>query len=90
MLSKLFEPLILARMLPELKTKGFPPIQQTAYPCGVSCEGATFAMYENAHNRNTVFQTFYDLDKASIVTVLSNASYWSTSTQVQYMASAGE
>ena len=71
-LSKLFESLTLARMLaqmlPELETKGFPSIQQTAYQCGVSCEDATFAVYETlthlARNGNTVFQTFYDLEEA--------------------------
>ena len=55
-------------ILPELETKGFPSIQQTAYQCGVSCEDATFAVYETlthlAQNGNTVFQTFHDLEKA--------------------------
>jgi hypothetical protein len=64
-LSKLFQSVTL---LPEFETKGFPSIQQTAYQCGVSCEDATFAVYETlthlARNGNTVFQTFYDLEKA--------------------------
>ena len=32
-------------MMPELKSKGFPSIQQIAYQCGVSCEDATFTMH---------------------------------------------
>ena len=67
-LSKLFESLTLSRMMPELESKGFPSIQQTAYQCGVSCEDATFATYETithlTRNGNNVFQTFYDLEKA--------------------------
>ena len=67
-LSKLFESLTLSRMLPELESKGFPSIQQTAHQCGVSCEDATFAVYETithlTRNGNTVFQTFFDLEKA--------------------------
>ena len=45
-LSKLFESLTLSRMMPELESKGFPSIQQTAYQCSVSCEDATFATHE--------------------------------------------
>ena len=67
-LSKLFESLTLSRMLPELESNGFPSIQQTAYQRGVSCEDATFAVYETlthlTRDGNTVYQTFYDLEKA--------------------------
>ena len=67
-LSKLFESLILSRMLPELRCRGFPLIQQTAYQSGISCVDATFAAYETlsylTRNGNTVLQTFYDLEKA--------------------------
>ena len=67
-LSKLFESLTLTRMMPELESKGFPSIQQTAYQRGVSCEDATFAAFETiaylTRSGNTVFQTFYDLEKA--------------------------
>ena len=64
-LSKLFES---SRMLPELRCRGFPLIQQMAYQNGISCEDATFAAYETlsylTRNGNTVLQTFYDLEKA--------------------------
>ena len=66
--GKLFESLTLSRMLPELESKGFPVIQQTAYQKGISCEDATFAVFETLNylirNGNTVLQTFYDLEKA--------------------------
>ena len=45
----------------------FPLVQQTAYQHGVSCLNATFSAYETlsylTRNGNTVFQTFYDLEK---------------------------
>ena len=66
--SKLFESLMLSRMLPELNSRGFPLIQQTAYQQGISCEDATFAVFETlsylTRNGNTVLQTLYDLEKA--------------------------
>ena len=70
-LSKLFESVTLSRMLPELESKGFPSIQQTAYQCGVSSEDATFAVYETithlTRNGNTVFQTFLTWKRLLIV-----------------------
>ena len=43
-------------------------VQQTAYQKGISCEDATFTVFEVLsylmRNGNTVFQTFYDLEKA--------------------------
>ena len=54
--------------MPELKTRGFPLIQQTAYQQGISCEDATFAVFESlshlTRNGKTVLQTVYDLEKA--------------------------
>ena len=54
-------------LLPELESKGFPLVQQTAYQHGVSCLDATFSVYETlsylTRNGYTVFQTFYDLEK---------------------------
>ena len=68
MAHTVFESLTLSRMLPELESNGFPSIQQTAYQRGVSCEDATFAVYETLthliRDGNTVYQTFYDLEKA--------------------------
>ena len=59
---------MLSRMLPELNSRGFPLIQQTAYQRGISCEDATFAVFETlsylTRNGNTVLQTLYDLEKA--------------------------
>ena len=54
-------------MLPELESNGFLSTQQTAYQRGMSCEDATFAVYETlthlTRDGNTVYQTFYDLEK---------------------------
>ena len=58
--------IIIYTLLPELESKGF---QQTAYQHGVSCLDAMFSAYETlsylTRNRNTVFQTFYDLEQAT-------------------------
>ena len=59
--------LIIYTLLPELESKGFPLVQQTAYQHGVSCLDAMFSAYETlsylTRNGNTVFQTLYDLEK---------------------------
>jgi hypothetical protein len=55
-------------MLPELESKGFPSVQQTAYQRGISCEDATFCVHETLNyltrNGNMVFQVLYYLKKA--------------------------
>ena len=67
-LSKLIESILLSQLLPELEDRGFPSVIQIAYQHGVSCEDATFSVYATVshfvRNRNTVLQTFYDLEKA--------------------------
>ena len=54
-------------LLPELESKDFPLVQQTAYQHGVSCLNAMFSAYEIlsylTRNGYAVFQTFYDLEK---------------------------
>ena len=45
-LSKLFESILLSLLLPELEDRGLPSVIQTAYQHEVSCEDATFSVYE--------------------------------------------
>ena len=48
-----------------VESKGLPLVQQTAYQHGVSCLDAMFSAYETlTRNGYTVFQTFYDIEKA--------------------------
>ena len=72
-LSKLIESILLPQLLPELEDTGFPSVIQT-YQHGVSCEDATFSVYETVshfvRNGNTVLQTFYEFS-----TVLSTAFF---------------
>ena len=66
--GKIFEHIILLRMIPILEEKGIPHRTQTAYQAGVSCCDATKAVQETIRSYidsgSTNFQCFYDLEKA--------------------------
>ena len=68
MLSKLFESILLSRKIPEVEGIGFTLATQTAFKHGVSCEDVTFSVFITVshfvRHGNTVFQNFYDLEKA--------------------------
>ena len=65
---KLFEHVLLLRMIPILKEKGIPHNTQTAYQAGISCSHATEVVQEMIKSYIdsgvTIFQCFYDLEKA--------------------------
>ena len=67
-ISKLLERIILLRIVPILEECGIPHRTQTAYQKGVSCSDATEAVQEVVKcyidSGATVFQCFYDLEKA--------------------------
>ena len=67
-IGKIFEHIILLRMIPILEEKGTPHRTQTAYQAGVSCCDATKAVQETIRSYidsgSTNFQCFYDLEKA--------------------------
>ena len=67
-LSKIFESVFLARLMPSFDESGIPHINQTAYQRGMSCHDATFTVLESIRkylrSGDSVFQIFYDLEKA--------------------------
>ena len=67
-LSKIFESVFLARLMPSFEESGIPHINQTAYQRGMSCHDATFTVQESIRkylrSGDSVFQIFYDLEKA--------------------------
>ena len=67
-LVKLFERVLLLRMIPILEEKGIPHRTQTAYQAGVSCSDATEVVQEviksYIDSGANIFQCFYDLEKA--------------------------
>ena len=67
-IGKLFERVLLLRMIPVLEEKGIPQCTQTAYQAGVSCSDATEVVQEviksYIDSGATIFQSLYDLEKA--------------------------
>ena len=67
-IGKLFERVLLLRMIPVLEEKGIPHHTQTAYQAGVSCSDATEVVQEviksYINSGATIFQCHYDLEKA--------------------------
>ena len=67
-IGKLFERVLLLRIQPILEEKGIPHHTQTAYQAGLSCNDATEVVQEVIRSYidggATVFQCFYDLEKA--------------------------
>ena len=66
-IGKIFECIILLRMIPILEEKGILHRTQTAYQAGVFCD-TTEAVQETIRSYidsgSTIFQCFYDLEKA--------------------------
>ena len=66
-IAKIFETILLRRMLPILHESNFPHISQTAYLSGQSCADALFVTNETLHsfmrNRDSPYLCLYDLEK---------------------------
>ena len=67
-IAKIFETILLRRMLPILHKSNFPHISQTAYLSGRSCADALFVTNETPHsfmrNGDSPYLCLYDLEKA--------------------------
>ena len=67
-IAKIFETILLRRMLPTLHESNFPHFSQTAYLSGRSCADALFVTNETLHsfmcNGDSPYLCLYDLEKA--------------------------
>ena len=67
-ISKVFETIVLRRLLPVLEEMNIPHLNQTAYQRGISIQDVTFAVQETVRKYvregDAVYQLFYDLEKA--------------------------
>ena len=67
-IGKIFERIVLQRMTPILEENGIPHHTQSAYQAGLSCADPTEVVQEAVRSHiqhcSTVYQCFYDLEKA--------------------------
>ena len=67
-IGKLFERILLQRVIPVLEDLGIPHYTQTAYQAGISCADPTEVVQEAVRSHlqhdSTAYQCFYDLEKA--------------------------
>ena len=90
-ISKIFEQVILLRMIPILEEKGIPHRTQTAYQAGISCCDATEVVQEVVKAYiscgSIIFQCFYDLEKC--LTLLNTMFFSTTCTKQVSMGKLG-